>query len=205
MKGLLLKDWYILRNKGKMYFVIIPVYLLIALVQRNSFFLFFCAIFAAMIPRTLASYDEHARWCSYTAALPLSKGQVVLARYIAAMLTLGFTLASICALYLAGAVLLRLPMNLGLTVFLFSFYTALSMPCLYRFGVEKGRMVQTALMLVFMIAAGTVAALAENEDFLMLLHISPDLLLAGLVLLSIGLLAASYFASVKWYRYTPNL
>ena len=181
MKGLLLKDWYILRNKGKMYFVIIPVYLLIALVQRNSFFLFFCAIFAAMIPRTLASYDEHARWCSYTAALPLSKGQVVLARYIAAMLTLGFTLASICALYLAGAVLLRLPtslaplvaqsalmvslpMNLGLTVFLFSFYTALSMPCLYRFGVEKGRMVQTALMLVFMIAAGTVAALADRKS-----------------------------------------
>lgn len=222
MKGLLLKDWYILRNKGKMFLIIIPIYMAIALFQSNGFFLYFCAVFAAMIPRTFASYDEHARWSSYTAALPLDKEQVVLARYITAALSLLFTLTVTGALCLLGNILLRcstrlaplllqsvimtsLPDSLMLMTTLFSFYTAFSTPCLYRFGVEKGRVVQTVLMIVFMMAAGVAAALTADAETDALLAAIPLPLPLVLLLMGLVLLTASYFLSVKWYRYTPNL
>ena len=223
MKGLLLKDWYILRNKGKMFLLIIPVYLIIALFEGNGFFLYFCAVFAAMIPRTFASYDEHARWSCYTAALPLSKGQVVLARYIAAVLSLLYTLAIVGVLYLVGSVLLHqptpmsitpllrqsavmtaLPTGVAMMTALFSLYTAFSMPCIYRFGMEKGRIMQMVLMLAFMMAAGAVSMLTAENEIPFLSHMEPSLLLPGMLLVSIGVLTASYFLSVKWYRYTPN-
>ena len=221
MKGLLLKDWYILRNKGKMFLLIIPVYLIIALFEGNGFFLYFCAVFAAMIPRTFASYDEHARWSCYTAALPMSKGQVVLARYIAAVLSLLYTLAILGVLHLVGSILLRqptsltpllsqssvmtdLPTSVSLMAVLFSLYTAFSMPCIYRFGMEKGRIMQMVLMLAFMMAAGAVSMLTVENEIPFLSHMEPSLLLPGMLLVSIGVLTASYFLSVKWYRYTPN-
>ena len=221
MKGLLLKDWYILRNKGKMFLLIIPLYLAIALFQGNGFFLYFCAVFAAMVPRTFASYDEHARWSCYTAALPMSKGQVVLARYIAAVLSLLYTLAILGVLHLVGSILLRqptsltpllsqssvmtdLPTSVSLMAVLFSLYTAFSMPCIYRFGMEKGRIMQMVLMLAFMMAAGAVSMLTAENEIPFLSHMEPSLLLPGMLLVSIGVLIASYFLSVKWYRYTPN-
>ena len=217
MKGLLLKDWYIIRNKGKVFFLIIPIYLLIALGgSQNYFFLFFTAVFVAMVPRTLAAYDEHAHWNRYTAVLPLSKGQLVLSRYL---ILLFFTLASLLLMVLialgawqlpvfdSSAVGLKaLPANLALMVAITFFYAAFSMPLLYRFGVEKGRVMQSVLMIAFMVVAGIVSSMIVMPD-------RPEQLSQWLtgplpfLLAAVGtvLFILSYFLSVKWYRYTDNL
>ena len=104
-----------------------------------------------------------------------------------------------------SVIMTSLPTSLALMAALFTLYTAFSMPCLYRFGVEKGRTVQMMLMIVFMAMAGGVSALTAERGVSALSHIGPAVLLLGILLASLALLIASYFISVKWYRYTPNL
>jgi len=211
VKGLLLKDWYILKNKGKMYLIIVPIYLAIAFRSQNLLFVFFSIVFAAMIPRTLAAYDDHAHWNCYTAALPVSKKQIVQSRYLLSlMFILLFTLCAVILNFIIPFSALTSPLILAGIASTGIGYIAISFPLLYRFGTEKGRMIQTLLMMFFMIWGGIfsalLAAVSANANALLLLERIPPLagiLSVILLLFSALLLFLSYLLSVKWYRYIP--
>jgi ABC-type transport system involved in multi-copper enzyme maturation permease subunit len=86
MKGLLLKDLVNLKQQTKIYFIIIAVWLAIALTSKDGSFLggMICVL-SVMLPITTLSYDEKAKWDKYVLSMPIMRKQVVISKYILAL------------------------------------------------------------------------------------------------------------------------
>ena len=146
MKGLLLKDWYVMKKTCRAYLLLVVVFLSISVFGgENVFMVFYPAMLVGMIPVTLLGYDERCKWQITCAAMPCTRAQFVSAKYLIGLLaqlaTLGLT---------ALAQALRMTLNGGfhwltwgtlLAVMLaMSLLTAaITPPLMFRFGVEKGR------------------------------------------------------------------
>lgn len=146
MKGLLLKDWYVMKKTCRAYLLLVVVFLSISVFGgENVFMVFYPAMLVGMIPVTLLGYDERCKWQITCAAMPCTRAQFVSAKYLIGLLaqlaTLGLT---------ALAQALRMTLNGGfhwltwgtlLAVLLaMSLLTAaITPPLMFRFGVEKGR------------------------------------------------------------------
>ena len=95
---------------------------------------------------------------------------------------------------------------LAIYLVLIAVMTAVVYPLLYRFGSERGRMIQMALMILFMVAAGVLGGLALEPAALDLLRgRGAALVFALLPGIAAVLFLLSFLLSVRWYRYvTPD-
>ena len=85
MKGLLLKDLYMVVKYCKAYLLIAVVFLAVSLMgSDNLFFIFYPCLLCGMIPVNLLAYDERSRWPQYCGTLPYTKGQIVSGKYLMA-------------------------------------------------------------------------------------------------------------------------
>lgn len=213
MKGLLLKDAYIMWKNAKSTLLICAVFLVSGFFSSDvSFYTVFPCIMLGMMPITLLAYDENDRWSAYAAALPLSRAAVVKARYLIGLL-LGVLVAALCTcatvltVPTAGGVesaLASAPMlTLGLLLAAALLPTALLLPFAYKWSVAKARMAY--LILTFGIV-GAVSALVMNADQSQISasvgSLDFDSFGAGvlLALVSLGLYALSCGISIAIYR-----
>ena len=91
MKGLLLKDWYMMKKYCRYYlFVSIGFIILSMMSSGNMFFIFYPCLLAGMIPVNLLGYDERSRWTEYVGTLPYTKTQIVSAKYLIEALSAPF-------------------------------------------------------------------------------------------------------------------
>ena len=143
MKGLLYKDAVTLMKQLKLFLLMILIFAVIPGYNLITFALVYCA----MLPFSAMAYDERSKWNRLAAMLPYSDVQLVLCKYILGWLSvLGATLiaavAQFAVLLMRGAqaelaaMLLTLVVSASASLILL----ALSLPFLYRFGVERGRM-----------------------------------------------------------------
>lgn len=213
MKGLLLKDAYIMWKNAKSTLLICAVFLVSGFFSSDvSFYTVFPCIMLGMMPITLLAYDENDRWSAYAAALPLSRAAVVKARYLIGLL-LGVLVAALCTcatvltVPTAGGVesaLASAPMlTLGLLLAGSLLPTALLLPFAYKWSVAKARMAY--LILTFGIV-GAVSALVMSADQSQISasvgSLDFDSFGAGvlLALVSLGLYALSCGISIAIYR-----
>ena len=78
MKGLLLKDFYMLIYYGKVFLLLMLVFLVAGTaIEQNTVFLFFPCLFAGILPMTLQAYDERSGWCHFSGTLPYTRAQLV--------------------------------------------------------------------------------------------------------------------------------
>ena len=117
MKGLLQKDFYLMRTLARSYAFILGVFFLLSLtgVYDGTFLCTFLVLMCVMIPANTFSYDEQAKWDKYAASLPAGRPGVVRAKYLFTLLV------SLAALALA-ALLQALLFFLGRHLF-FAFQT----------------------------------------------------------------------------------
>lgn len=213
MKGLLLKDAYIMWKNAKSTLLICAVFLVSGFFSSDvSFYTVFPCIMLGMMPITLLAYDENDRWSAYAAALPLSRAAVVKARYLIGLL-LGVLVAALCTcatvltVPAAGGVesaLASAPMlTLGLLLAAALLPTALLLPFAYKWSVAKARMAY--LILTFGIV-GAVSALVMNADQSQIsasvgsLDFDPFGAGMALLLIVLGLYALSCGISIAIYR-----
>ena len=144
MKGYLKKDFYLTLGYCRSIFLIVIVFTAIGCFQTgNYFFVYYPSVMVSMISVSLLSYDEREHFCAYAATMPQTRASYVSAKYLyelmfgAAFLVLSVAAHAICGNF-SGAELLTLAATLGILVLLTS---AITMPFMFRFGVEKGRMV----------------------------------------------------------------
>ncbi len=208
MKGLLLKDLYMAAKYCRVYPIIILVFAAASIFSdENVFFLFYPILMAGIIPVTLLSYDEKSRWEVYSGAFPYTRKQLVTAKYEIALLVLGCSVGLIAAvqaihLGLSGsadwtgyALLLASLLSLGL------FAPCILLPVMFRFGVEKGRIVYYAVILVTCGALGALGVLDLDVDIVTFLSgagagwIIPAMLMASVLLLLI-----SWQLSIHFYQ-----
>lgn len=155
MKGLLLKDWYLICRHCRAYLMILVVFLGIGLFSPESiFFLYYPVLMAGSIPVTLLSYDSMSRWESYSRTFPYSEGQLVAAKYLISLLAVLVTsLVTVlaCGLRMGaqGGLDLMVLLQMSCVVLALGLLTpALMLPWVFKFGAEKGRIVFYVVLLM---------------------------------------------------------
>lgn len=164
MKGLLLKDYYTLIKQMKIFIVMIVIFSLLPNFSLTGF----AIIYAAMLPITAMAYDERSKWNQLAAMMPYSARDLVLSKYLLGCGTVGATFVLILiARLVAGAVSGQPPegaelMSIFITANAALIIQAVNLPLMFRFGVEKGRMLLLVLVAVLVMAAMASASLLAD-------------------------------------------
>lgn len=193
MKGLLLKDILTLKNYARTLGAVIAIYLVSGIAWNNIyFFAGMSGILCVMMVMSSFSYDNYAKWDKYGASLPVTRADMVGAKYLLALSMTGLG-AIITSLMYVIFVLVRkddlsalLPIVLGTTatgVFLVS----ILLPSIYQFGAEKARLVMMiAGVLIALVITLGAWLLPEEIDFsaakMLLLVMLPIVEIAGFYL-----------------------
>lgn len=154
MKGLILKDLYVIWAKQKLLLILPVLFLAIGLIDNNNLSLvIYSGVFIGMLPINLLSTDESEKWTMFCGTLPVSKGQYISGKFVINLIA---TVAIIAICAISEAVWLALNGGFDLTV-----YTAIMVgviatvflapavqfPFIFRFGADKGRILFLAIFL----------------------------------------------------------
>ncbi len=150
MKGLFLKDIINLKQQVKVYVFIIGIWLVVSLVNNNeAFFGGVMSIFAVLVPITAVAYDDKAKWDRYALTMPVSKTDMVLSKYLLAFFcsVAGALLSSLIGVIitkdLAGTLASSVTfISLGMI------FASVVLPIIFKFGVEKGRVIMLGVVLI---------------------------------------------------------
>ena len=150
MRAVLLKDILNLKQQAKIYIIIIAVWAAVSFINKDA--VFFCALtmlISIMFPMTAVGYDEKSKWEPYALTMPITRAQAALSKYILAFIASVF----IFIISFAASVLIthNPAYSFALSaVFLLAGMTGVSviLPIVYKFGVEKGRVVMMIILLL---------------------------------------------------------
>lgn len=174
--------------------------------DMGNTFSYMLIIVSVMFGVAAFNYDEAYHWDRYTAALPVSTRQIVMARYgtVGACLLIGVISSAIFIgiSYLAGNMLME-KMELLLSVLAMLIvsvlYIELMVPIMYRFGAERGRIAVLILFIAFFAMMPMIFSIAENTplDGLAQFQFSLRDILIGAAAVVIILLPVSMTASIR--------
>ena len=204
MKGLLLKDFYMMTKYCRAYVWISILFLAVSFVNsENMFFTFYPCLLVGMIPVNLLAYDERSRWLSYSGTLPYTKAQIVSGKYVIGLL------AQVTMLLLTGiAQAVRMVheqvfqwnnyLFLMVMLLLMSMVaSSISLPFMFKWGVEKGRMAY--YITIGVVCGGSVVATSLFQSQLQE-PVSMQSQMPLLGLLGIGIYALSWYLSIVFYK-----
>lgn len=204
MKGLLLKDFYMMLKYCRTYLLMVVVFIVVSFVNSESLlFAFYPCMLCGMIPVSLLSYDERSKWLQYSATMPYTKAQIVSGKYL-----IGLCIQA--AMLLVTGIVQALRMNLN-DVFSIEAYLSLMMllaamslltssitlPFMFKLGVEKGLMAY--YVMIGMVCGGSVIASSVLEES-MAQEIGLNAVLPVLCLVGVGVYALSWYLSIVFFR-----
>ena len=205
MIGLLLKDFYTLRQYGKTMLLMLVFFAIISAGLDNpaTFFEGFFILMSMMITITSFSYDALAKWDRYALSLPVTRKEIVGSKYLLSII-LCLT-STILSFAISAAVLTFKPVEgFGTTEQLYAtlaiicaalFFSGILLPLTFKFGVEKSR-----IFLIGIFAAPTAAVLALNKMGIPMPPESSLIAFAKLLpILMIIFYLLSYLLSVRIY------
>lgn len=208
MKGLLLKDFYMMLKYCRAYLLLVVVFIVVALSEEtdNIFTLVYPCIFSGMLPITLLGYDERSKWNKYCATMPYTNSQIVSSKYVIGLFV---QLTTILAMSISQSVkmcinatfsianLLSLIMAL-ISISLLS--VSICLPFIFKLGVEKGR---NAYYVVIGASCGILCAASKIASQI---HTNTSLFSFGetitfaIFISSIIIYAISWYLSVAFYK-----
>lgn len=204
MKGLILKDLYMMVRYFRNYLLILVIFVAASFVQEdNLFFAFYPFLLCGMIPVNLLAYDERSHWDIYCGTLPVTRDMVVSAKYLIGLMIQG-------AVFLVTAVgqAVRISLKgsfdwesylvlMSLMAMLSLFSSSITLPFMFKLGVEKGRMAYY-VMIGVVCGGAAIAGLAFNEQLQATIPFGVVLALG--VLLAAAVYAGSWYLSIIFYR-----
>lgn len=205
MKGLLLKDFYMLLKYCRAYLLIALVFFGVSLAEdgNNLFFAFYPCIFCGMIPVNLLAYDERSKWLQYSETMPYSKAQIVSGKYI-----IGLLVQLLVAIFTGIVQAVRLHINGGfswkawfvlmiLLIIVSLFASSISLPFMFKLGVEKGRMAYY-IMIGVTCATSVIASSVFSKTSQT--NLQADAILAILLFGMIAIYALSWYLSIQFFK-----
>ena len=210
MKGLIYKDFVMLRKQLTTYLVFLIVYggFCIAGVFPTSILVALVAVVGLTVPLSSVATDDATHWDRYAVSTPVSRRGIVAGKYLFAVLVilLGAVVTAVLMLLfwsfgMADASLEELLSMVAACIFLTLLLNAVTLPFLLKYGAEKARMISMVLFVsIFggsILVGGLISRGLELPRF-------PDwVLLSGPVLLAVFCVAAylvSYLISLDIYR-----
>ena len=204
MKGLLLKDWYMMKKYCRYYlFCAIGFTILSVISAGNMFFAFYPCLLCGMIPVNLIGYDERSRWMQYSGTMPYTKAQIVSGKYLIGLLSqlavlLVMGAAQTVKMIAAGELVPgELAVLMLLLLIVSTLSSAICLPFIFKLGVEKGRMAYY-VMIGFVCGASALASglLGDQPG----VGIQPNMILVLLAALGIGVYALSWYMSIVFFK-----
>lgn len=194
MRGLIIKDILNLKKNMMTVLAMIIFFTLFAYGTANpSYIIAMIVLISTTMSITSMAYDELAKWDSYALTMPISRNNIVLSKYILSFLfSLGGLVVSTTISYI-----LILPKSTmkGLELLLSAYiifvlsilFISIILPLIYKFGVEKSRILMLAIMavptaMIIFLKDANITMPTESQ-LMMALKVSP-LALIIVVLLS---------------------
>ena len=203
MKGLILADFYMAKKYCRSYFLIMLVFIAVSFFGNdNTFLIIYPVILAGMLPVTLLGYGERHKWNVYCETLPLTRRQVVTEKYLlTGILLLGVFLlvAAVQGVRLSAGGHFDAEEYCAFLSPLFAvglLSPSITLPCMFKFGVEKGRI---AYYVVVGMVCGVAAAGVFLSDTPKLQTAIPPHTALLLSLFGIAAFAVSYWISASVY------
>lgn len=204
MKGLLLKDLYMMKKYCKIYLIIAIVFIAISFASsENLFFIFYPCLLCGMIPVNLLGYDERSRWLQYSQTMPYKKAQIVSGKYLIGLGTqiamLIFTgIAQAIRMSIHGTFIFREYLVLMMLLLIMALVaSSISLPFMFKLGIEKGRMAY--YFMVGVVCAGSVIASNLLSDKFRT-QIKPNGILLLICIIGIALYALSWYLSIVFFK-----
>lgn len=204
MKGLLLKDWYMMKKYCRAYLLIAVVFIAVSLGNEdNMFFVFYPCLLCGMIPVNLLGYDERSRWIQYSGTLPYTRTQLVSAKYLIGLFA---QMAMVIVTGIVQAVKMSINGNfvwndfvvlILLLLIVATLTSSISLPFIFKLGVERGRTAYY-VMVGFVCAASVVASRLFIGK--MQAEIEPNVFLVILALVGVGVYVLSWYLSIVFYK-----
>ena len=164
MSALLLKDYYVIFRQMKIFLLLILVFSCIP----GTFYSTFAVVYASMLPYTALAYDERSKWDQLAAMMPYSARDVVLSKYVFGWIGVAIAAAATFVLQtILSFVWLSDVTGPSVPVILLSVCVAvcildITLPMMFRFGVEKARLAM--LLIIFLVCAGAGAVSAIDQS-----------------------------------------
>lgn len=203
MKGLIKNEFLTMRGVILMYAGVLVLYYLLGVFGTQMagvqvFSVFFCT----MLVISSFSYGEKSGWTAYVNVLPVSRGQIVMSKYLFALICMGaasaFGLAIQCGMNIkSGSPVFQDAWVAGAAVMVACLFLSVVMPVLFKMGAEKSRVI---LVLIFLIP---FAAALLMEKTGIRISLSPERLLSLLPAAGLGtaaLLLLSCVVSMEIYK-----
>ncbi len=204
MKGLLLKDWYMVKKYCRAYLLIAIVFIAVSFFSDdNMFFVFYPCLLCGMIPINLLAYDERSRCMQYSGTLPYTKTQIVSGKYLIGLLA---QLAVLVATGVGQAVKMIIARNfvpgdfavlMLLMLIVSTLSSSICLPFVFKLGVEKGRTAYY-VMIGFVCGASVLASSFFRGQFVA--EVQPNVILVSLVGIGVGVYIFSWYLSVVFFK-----
>ena len=189
MKALIIKDTYVIWRQMKYFLILILIFSALPSGFNNAF----AVIYTSMLPYTALAYDERSKWDQLAAMMPYSTRDAVLSKYVFGWLCIGGAAVLSGLLQMALSLVVDrvfLPGVMVLSVLGAVCILAISLPLMFRMGVEKGRLAMFLVIFLVCGAAGAIASITESASngapFAFQGSILVVLLIAALVLTAVS-------------------
>ncbi len=219
MKGIITKDLLALKQVAATMSLLMVFYVFLGFMSMNesggsiSYLSIMALVINVMVPLSCAGYDEQCGWDQFGASLPVSKNNIVACRYIVNLIIICFTSAVVFA---GNMIFMAFGGNASgleayiIPIVLSMLYIALINPIIYKFGVQKSRILIIAAILVpsMLIAAlgmlmssapeDKLSRLTDSLDSLTSIPVMPVLIVS--VVTAAGLYVLSMLISTRIFR-----
>ena len=204
MLGLVKIDLLMIKGNIRQVILFLVVFLILAF-QENNIIVIVPVFVSMMVFITTFSYDEYNKWDAYAISLPVSRKNIVKAKYVASIILWAIALlVTVVITVIMGIIGQNINyfemfgMILG-CVFSIVLLEAIMFPLIFKFGVEKGRI--GLFVGVFAIAGllGFIFTGIDLENATGFIEIFNKYYYILIPLVAVILLVISYFVSKKIY------
>lgn len=158
MIGLIIKDFIQMKRLLKALAGLTILYVLLAFLQGSSELVVTLSVMVCVITGiNSVSVDEYSKWNQYALTLPFDRASLVIAKYVMLFIISGISafavmLLEVCINKMSGGFLALMAVGgVSFTGSLISM--SLMLPFIYKFGIERGRYILMAVIMIPFLAA----------------------------------------------------
>ena len=212
MKGLIIKDLCVIKNQMKTLLLVLALFIFLSIANKDAtFVLFLIPFYMIMLLITTFSYDEFNKWECYCNSLPLSRKEIVKAKYLLfnasslIVLILGVLASFIIPNFIENTTFESIYASIIGVAFGICLVISLLIPFYYKFGSQKGRIMLFLTVAILALLIGTITSLDvfNNIELMNIINSLNNLSLGMftllLIIVTIIIMTISYYISVKIY------
>ncbi len=207
IKGLIIKDLLQLKSYKRTLIMFIVIFIATSMVQENSrnVLTIMLTLGLGMFSIATFSYDEMAKADKYILTLPLTKKEVILAKYILVISStvIGALLGSLASIILSLVMKTEVPNFLELfelaigSVFGIGIVEAIQIPFIYKYGAEKGRIQIFIAIAIIAFLLGGIVWIGEKYSINLIANSTISMAINFLPMFLVIAIIGMYFISYK--------